>query len=535
MRATLDLEQILATTVREVERLLHTNRVVVYRFQPDWSGLVVAEAIRGPWTPSLNQIIEDTCFRDNHGKLYRDGRVAAIADVREAGLSPCHLQLLERFQVRGNLVVPIVYGDGQGGEDTIQPTGEGNRLWGLLIAHHCEGPRNWTNFEVNFMGQVADQLALAVIQAELYQQAQAEIAQRQRAERALQSSKVQVEQKVEELREALDQLKWHQAQLLQSEKLSSLGQLVGGVAHEINNPVSFIYGNVPYARGYVNDLLEIVRQTDTILQADGAGDKAGAEGQGISDPQQLNALKTAIADLDLPFLEKDIQQLFESMATGAERIRDIVLSLRTFSRLDEASFKPTDLRDNLDSILVLLQSRLGGHTGLPAVTIDKHYDDDIPLVHCHVSEINQALMNVLNNALDALEEKWSQASPILGETLTPTLRLRVQHRPSTAEADEQVVITLTDNGISMTEKVRSRLFDPFFTTKPVGQGTGLGLSIVYQSVVQRHQGQITCHLQKNPQETSFVIKLPVRSPASPYPASPLPKILSTPQPLNGSE
>ncbi|MEM6503399.1 MAG: GAF domain-containing protein [Cyanobacteria bacterium P01_C01_bin.89] len=522
IRATLNLGQVLETTVTEVQRLLATNRVLVYRFRPDWSGVVVAESIRGPWTESLNQIIEDTCFRENEGKLYRQGRVVAIEDVREAGLSECHLQLLERFEVRGNLVVPIVCGDRSGGReegaalDNSEPyeMGEGDRLWGLLIAHHCEGPRPWEDFEVNLMGQVADQLALAVIQAELYAQAQAEIRQRQATEAALQVSKNQVEQKVEELREALDQLKWHQARLLQSEKLSSLGQLVGGVAHEINNPVSFIYGNVPYAREYVGDLLGLVRQMEAAIAPrfeGGDGAVAGAV-EGAVDLEAIADLREAITAVDLPYIEKDATQIFDSMRTGAERIRDIVLSLRIFSRLDEANFKPTDFRDNLDGILVLLQSHLHGEGELPPVAVEKDYDE-IPLVTCCVSEVNQVFMNILTNALDALADRWKHPAPSEDLPTQPMLRLTINHRPGEDDSDEQgtVVVTLANNGVPIPEEARSRLFDPFFTTKPVGQGAGLGLSMAYQTIVERHNGQITCHVEPHTQETVFTVEVPVRS------------------------
>ncbi|MEM9247019.1 MAG: ATP-binding protein, partial [Cyanobacteria bacterium P01_F01_bin.153] len=351
---------------------------------------------------------------------------------------------------------------------------------------------------------------LAVIQAELYAQAQAEIRQRQATEAALQVSKNQVEQKVEELREALDQLKWHQAQLLQSEKLSSLGQLVGGVAHEINNPVSFIYGNVPYAREYMGDLLGLVRQMEAAIapSPEGRDDVTG----GSIDLEAITDLRRAIAAVDLPYIESDAAQIFDSMRTGAERIRDIVLSLRIFSRLDEANFKPTDFRDNLDGILVLLQSHLNGEGALPTVAVEKNYGE-IPLVTCCVSEVNQVFMNILTNALDALADRWQHPESLEDLPAQPTLRLTVDHRLGEEDGDEEgvVVVTLANNGVPIPEGARSRLFDPFFTTKPVGQGAGLGLSMAYQTIVERHNGQITCHVDPHTQETVFTVEVPVRS------------------------
>ncbi|MEM1425913.1 MAG: GAF domain-containing protein, partial [Cyanobacteria bacterium P01_H01_bin.130] len=181
IRSSLDLRQVLAIAVAEVKNLLEADRVVVYRFEPDWNGVVVAEAVVPPWSASIDQAIEDTCFRENQGAAYRDGRTSAITDIKTAGLSECHQGLLQRFEVRANLVVPIINGE---------------RLWGLLIAHQCEGPRQWSPFETGLMEKVADQLALAVTQAELYQQAQAEIAQRQKAERALQRAKDSAERRL---------------------------------------------------------------------------------------------------------------------------------------------------------------------------------------------------------------------------------------------------------------------------------------------------------------------------------------------------
>lgn len=303
------------------------------------------------------------------------------------------------------------------------------------------------------------------------------ISDRKRAEAALQNSKDRLKKKNLKLQETLQELKQTQAKLIQTEKMSSLGQMVAGVAHEINNPLNFIYGNISHTREYCEDLMATIRVYQQTYR------EANSE------------IQAAIEENDLDFVLEDLPKVLASMKMGADRIRDIVLSLRNFSRLDEAEFKPADLHQGLDSTLPILQHRLKNKGRSGEIAIVKEYGN-LPLVECYPGLLNQAFMNILANAIDALEE------PADKQPTTPSISIR------TRLENGRAVIEIADNGPGMSKKVRDRIFDPFFTTKPVGKGTGLGLSVSYQIVVDKHGGQLDCI--SNPSEgTQFVISIPV--------------------------
>jgi two-component system, NtrC family, sensor kinase len=271
---------------------------------------------------------------------------------------------------------------------------------------------------------------------------------------------------------------------VQSEKMSSLGQLVAGVAHEINNPVNFIHGNLLPAKEYVRDLLTLV---DLYAQ---------------HYPEPVAEIDQAIADMDLDFLREDLVKLLTSMRVGTDRIRDIVLSLRNFSRLDESAFKQADLHEGIESTLMILEGRLKSKPGAESITVQKNYGN-IPLVDCYAGQLNQVFMNILANAIDALEERDKTRSPAEKQQVPSSILI-------TTEVYKQnwVQIRIRDNGIGMPESVRERIFDPFFTTKPVGKGTGMGMSIGYQIITEKHQGSITC-TSADQQGTEFLIQIPI--------------------------
>lgn len=308
---------------------------------------------------------------------------------------------------------------------------------------------------------------------------QAEI-ERQQAEQAL-------HQKAADLENTLHELQQTQTHLVQSEKMSSLGQLVAGVAHEINNPVNFIYGNLNYANDYIQDLLSLLQLYQEHC------------------PTPPPAVEGLIDTMDLEFLVEDLPKLLASMRVGAERIREIIASLRNFSRLDEAEFKTVNIHEGIDSTLMILQNRFKAQTHLPGIQLVKEYGD-LPLVQCYPGQLNQVFMNILTNAIDALEEHLRQSpSPTTSETVfPPTIRIR------TTQVDaDHVAIAIQDNGPGIPAEVRDRLFDPFFTTKPIGKGTGLGMSISYQIVVEKHSGSLQCHSEPG-QGAEFRVTIPIR-------------------------
>ncbi|MBE9121837.1 GAF domain-containing protein [Tychonema sp. LEGE 07199] len=488
IRSTLDLKTILQTIVREVRVLLDTDRTVIYQFTAAKQGEVVVEAVRGEWESILGLKSPQECFPEGSDCFYRAGRVRAINDIETEDLTPCHREFLEKLQVRGSLIVPMM------GTDT--------ECWGLLIAHECSAPRVWQTAEQELLQHLASQAAIAIHQAELYQESlNAATADRDKAE---------------QLAKTLTELNNTQAQLIQTEKMSSLGQLVAGVAHEINNPVNFIYGNLSHASEYSKDLLclvELYRQ---------------------HYPNPHPEISECSEAIDVEFLAADLPKILTSMKVGSERIRQLVVSLRNFSRLDQAQKKPVDIHEGIDSTMLILQHRCKSQSDRPSVEIIKEYGN-LPLVECYASSLNQVFMNLIGNAIDALEMGQKEqiinvpglsasaaatyfssqkqeiepadingsSESLIPDFSYPSIRIR------TELIDETTVgICIADNGHGIPKELISHIFNPFFTTKPVGRGTGLGLSISYQIVVEKHQGTLKC-ISVPGRGTEFWIEIPV--------------------------
>ncbi|MGI2904506.1 sensor histidine kinase [Tolypothrix sp. VBCCA 56010] len=345
----------------------------------------------------------------------------------------------------------------------------------------------------------ASQSAIAIEKALLYEQST--------------QAAIQAKAQTEKLQQALHELQLAQTQLIQSEKMSSLGQLIAGVAHEINNPVNFICGNLRYVAEYAKDLLHVLQEYQKFLP--------------VAPPD----LELELDNIDLEFIMEDLPKLLDSMKLGTGRIVEIVQSLKNFSRHDEAEMKAVNIHDGIDGTLMILHHRLKASTHRPEIEIVKDYAK-LPLIECYPGQLNQVFMNILANAIDALEESMvnSQQStvkspelstinygtPVHSTGATPAGDWLILTKPQitirTAVLDNQwVVIQIADNGLGMKEEVIRRIYDPFFTTKDVGKGTGLGMAISYQIVVDRHRGILKCRSQPG-EGTEFWIQIPVNCP-----------------------
>ncbi|MCW5313669.1 GAF domain-containing protein [Nostoc sp. KVJ3] len=612
IRESLDLDTIFQTTVTESRKMLQADRVAVFRFDPqkDWEGEFISEDFVFECNSVMAEKVYDYCFGQNFAPLYTQGRVSAIADIYQAKFPSCYVQILEKFQVRANMVAPLL---------------KKGELWGLLCIHQCKAPRYWQPSEIEFASQIAEQLGVALKQDSYLKQVQMQVVQLAEAterEKAMERQELlavtidkirqsldiktifrtttqavrellevervaiyrfnadwsgkfvadsfkdawkpvvqaqpmilktfegtdddnelprnetfvpirqgeklwgllvayqnsqprywkeeeinllaqvavqfgiaiqqaelleQTKRQTLELTQALQELKQTQTRLIQGEKMAGLGQLLAGVAHEINNPVSFIFGNLIHLNKYTEELLNVVklyRQNSSLLPS----------------------VQAQIDKADLDFIIEDLPQTLESMKVGAERICDIVLSLRNFSRTDEAGLKAVDIHEGLDSTLLILGHRLKNNHERPAIEIIKEYAI-FPLLECYPAQLNQVFMNLLSNSIDALEEKFKtiQQRYLKLSQRCPIIPLSIW--VSTQAINNQIVIRIADNGLGIPEEVRSHIFDPFFTTKAPGKGTGLGLSISYQIVVEKHHGQIKCS-SKPGEGTEFLIEIP---------------------------
>jgi signal transduction histidine kinase len=445
IRRSLDIQTIFETTTQETRQLLAVERSVIYRFAADWSGHIVAESMAPEWRSLLQShpLIADTYLQETAGGRYRDNEPSVIHDIYKAGYSDCHIELIEQLQARAYIIVPIF---------------KSLKLWGLLAVYQNSNPRQWQPYEVDLLTQISMQLGIALQQADLL-----DTTRTQAADLAL----------------AIKELQQTQTHLIQNEKMASLGQLVAGVAHEINNPVNFIFGNLTYIDNYTQDLLDLIRLYQEYY---------------LVPPQ---AIQERTEEIDLEFVTEDLPKILDSMRMGTERIRQIVLSLRTFSRLDESQMKAVDLHEGIDSTLLILQHRLKSKASHQTIHLEKQYGT-LPLVECYGAQLNQVFMNILSNAMDALEERAKNDS-----VFQPRLTI------TTTQQAETIQVCIRDNGNGIPRHAQNQIFDPFFTTKPIGKGTGLGLSISYQIVVERHHGQIEIDSQLG-QGTEFRITIPHR-------------------------
>jgi len=311
-----------------------------------------------------------------------------------------------------------------------------------------------------------------------------DITERKQAEEALRQSDARERERAQQLEQALLELRSTQTQLVQTEKMSSLGQLVAGIAHEVNNPVNFIHANITYLKQYTKQLLDLV----TLYQQE--------------YPEPKSKIRDLIEEIDLGFMAGDLIKIVGSMQVGTERIRQIVLSLRNFSRLDEAQMKSVDIHAGIDSTLLILQHRLKASDKWPIIQIVKDFGK-LPLVECYASQLNQVFMNIIANGIDAIEERYQKLS--VAEAEANPGRISICTMMTTQKT---VIVEISDNGTGIPENVRNRIFNPFFTTKEVGKGTGLGMSISHSIVVEKHKGKIEC-ISSIGCGTTFQIEIPI--------------------------
>jgi len=451
IRKSLEFETILQTSLASVKDCLTVDRCGFSVYYPH---------VEQPyWEVIQDSHNED--LPDFKGQIFSAAVIAPITEralnaevikIVDADLEENRIfrQALRATKTKSMVSIPLQRSSGQIGL--------------LTCSIHQNKVRNWTDEEVNLLQAVVEQLAIAFKQAELYEQTRT---------------------KAQELEQAMQELRRTQAQMIQNEKMSSLGQVVAGVAHEINNPASFIYGNLTHTHDYANDLLKLIELYQTHY------------------PNPPSEIETEIAKVDLEFIMEDLPKLIHSMQNGAERIKKIVESLRTFSRLDEAELKTIDLHKGIESTLMIVESRLYKNSNHPAIEVIKEYGN-LPRIECYAGQLNQVFINILSNAIDALEDSLKQIRES-GQTFeNPQIKIRTGLTP-----DHQVMIAIANNGLEIPAEIQQHIFDPFFTTKPVGKGTGMGLSICYQIITEKHGGSIECISQPK-QGTEFIIHIPIR-------------------------
>ncbi|NER25837.1 MAG: EAL domain-containing protein [Symploca sp. SIO1C2] len=451
IRNSLDFNTILTTAINEIRQLFQIDCCQFFWYRHD---------VDLPKFESINQVcqIESTCSGCTQpqtssitvlGEILLEKQLLRIDDLAtDSTINPEIRDFLQSKGLKSLLAITIHPNSGQ---------------VGVIICEHNHTQHYWQEEEVQLLIDMAEQLAIAIDHAKLYEESSTAAA----------NANTQAQQ----MQQALQELQQTQTQLIQTEKMSSLGLLVAGVAHEINNPVNFISGNIKYAQEYTENLLNIVHLYQQHY------------------PQPVAEIAKLSEAIELDFVQEDLPRLMASMAMGSNRIKLIVQSLRNFSRLDEAQMKAVNLHEGIDSTLLILQNRIKAKAEQSGIKIIKEYGD-LPLVECYPGQLNQVFLNVICNAIDVLENYHTAPEP--GQ-----ITIRTEATPKNF-----VTVCIQDNGPGIKEEVKKRLFDPFFTTKPVGKGTGLGLSISYQIVVEKHQGKLDC-ISSPGNGTEFQIAIPV--------------------------
>ena len=456
VRSSLDLDNILKTAVVEIRNLLQLEHCVFawHRSHIVYSHWEIIQEAKHHSLPSFvnNCLLVDDILNITTKICNRE--IVSIVDTKKLS-NPIERDFFLSLNYNAVLFIPI----------PIQYSDMG------ILSCISDTPRRWSELEVELLSAFAEQLVIAIEQALLYKQSCLVAAKAQEQAH-------QFEQRLRELQEA-------QTQIIQTEKMLSLGQLVAGIAHEINNPINFISGNISYASDYSQHLLNLIQLYAKYY------------------PQPVAEIQAEAEKIDINFIKEDLPKIIGSMETGSARIRQTVLSLRNFSRLDEAEMKWVNLHEGIDNTLLILTHRINtNNPGQPSIKLIKDYGQ-LPLVECYAGLLNQVFMNILSNAIDAINDysKKHFTEQLINYSGTILVSTQVFN-------SKQVIILIGDNGAGMTKEVSRRIFDPFFTTKPVGSATGLGMSITYKIIVEQHQGELQC-ISAPGQGTAFLIQIPI--------------------------
>jgi predicted ATPase/signal transduction histidine kinase len=420
---------------------LQVERVSIWQFNPTHDQIDCADLFERSLSRHSRGLVLPVASYPNYFAVVNTQAIVAVSDAQNDFITH---EFKEGYLKPLGIMAML--------DATIQLDG---KVSGVICCEQVGTIRAWTQAEQNFVRSIANLIALAI-----------------------ESNRRQ--QETDKLQQALIELEQTQLQMVQQEKMASLGGLVAGIAHEINNPVNFIHANLDYVNTYTQSLVGLIQTYQ----------------QHVPNPPE--AVQSEIEAVDLDFLTQDLTKVLKSMQAGTDRIQSIILSLRSFSRLDEADLKFVQLQEDLDNTLLILHHRCEPQGDRPGIQVIKKYGD-LPPVECYSGQLNQVFLHLLTNAIDALEEKIKT-----GMDQTPTLWIGTEMLDN-----RQVRITIADNGSGIPEAARSRLFDPFFTTKAIGKGTGLGLSISYQTVFEKHHGRLSC--RSNPgQGSQFYIDIPVQ-------------------------
>ena len=492
---TPDYKQAVDEALAILGKATQVDRVYIFETHPHPENAEPAMSQRWEWTalgvvPELdNPELQNLLYKELLPRWYEElSNLRPIVGLTETFPLP-EREILEPQGVLSILVVPIVIRE---------------HCWGFIGFDQCRTAYQWSELEVETLRAIAGSLGGAIAQNQAEEKLQA---LNHQLETAVEDRTCALRQANAELADTLDSLKIAQTQLIHAEKMTGLGQIVAGIAHEINNPATFIYSNLRHVKAYFTDLIDLVE----LYQSE------------YSESTPL--IEAELEEKDVDFVKEDFGKAIDSMAQGIRRINKIIQSLYSFSRHNEAEYKSVDIHQGLESALDLLQYRLSpadlnttelNSTELNStelniidrqqiISVEKQYDTALPSVMCCGGSLNQVFLSIFNNAIDALEEKTLQEQ----QQRPNKLAIATQKLDS-----DRVRICITDNANGIAPEIQPKIFDPFFTAKPIGQGTGLGLSIAYQIVVQQHKGQLICQSEVN-SGTRFIIELPCStSPAS---------------------